>query len=200
MILLILKILKENNNNVSVINGGVCGSNPLYEIELYKNKLENYKSNRVLMLVNKFDVDDINYVINQGKMPFTEIVISTSRIARGMVNILLSNGITKQKRTHKNIERLVSDLQNFQFYLKNKDIGFEIIYVPMIEELKNTKEYSLLSSYLKESTISFVDLTFAMQNRGINDNEEIQKYYYLNEGHCNGRGYNMLAVFYMEMR
>lgn len=197
---LLEKKLKESNSNISVINGGICGSNPLYEIELYKNKLESYKGNKVLMLVNKFDVDDINYVINQGKMPFDEIVYSTSRIARGIINILSSNGNLNLKRTNKNLGRLVRDLESFKFYLKKKDISFEIMYVPMIDELRNKKEYSLLPIYLKNSSIDFIDLTLEMQKRGINSNEEIQKFYYLNEGHCNGRGYDILIDFYVKTK
>lgn len=99
---LLRKKLNNSTKKISVVNGGKCGSNPMFETTLYKNSLAKWNPDLVIMEINICDIGEFEIASNQGKMPINEYFLAISHIYRILDNgLLMKNMILKN--TSKNI-------------------------------------------------------------------------------------------------
>lgn len=85
---LLEKYLSLNRLNVSVLNGGICGSNPLHAIRLYDKKLKNFDPDLVIIELNDGDWHDINFNLSNESMSLTEHFYAVSHLFRITYSIL----------------------------------------------------------------------------------------------------------------
>ncbi len=190
------KLLEKKMNSVSlktsVINGGICGSNPLYEINLYHNKLEEYNPNLVIMVINNSDISDYKISKNMGKMPIKEYLYAISHIYRVIDALLYLDRQTKLKKRNKipeDVNNLIQSILKFKQELQKKNKQFLLVYIPLQQEIKSKKNNQIQIELLKND-IEFIDLQLEYSRAFLND---INKYYWKNDGHHTSLGYNMMA-------
>lgn len=196
--------LNFSNKKTSIINGGICGSNPFYETLLYKNKLKDYQPNIVILETNINDIYDVEYVINKHHIPLKEYFFAISHIYRGFfIGILNRNVIneyanryTIQKRNNY-INQIVEHLKEFNVYLKSRNTIFILIYLPSKSETINiTEDIVPTKKYKKElinSGIPVIDLQVAYKEINLANKEKFKKYYWQKDGHHTPEGYDLMS-------
>lgn len=192
---LLFKQLNRYKQNITVINGGVCGSNPSYEIQLYNNKLAKYKSDLVILELNNGDILDYSVSEKQGNMPLKEYFYAVSKVYRAL-HALINAEINLNKQKKKQIADMINEISNFKYQLSLNNKGLIILYLPLKNEIyedKNTPTYNDITYKLKEKNIDFIDLHTLYRNYFINQKDSLNLFYWNVDGHHNGKGYNLCA-------
>lgn len=197
--------LNSIQGNTTVINGGKCGSNPYFETRLYKNVLEKWNPDLVIMEVNVCDIAEFEIATNQDVMPLKEYFLAISHIYRILDNgLFIRNMILKdapekiaQKRSAE-IIKMIKFLKDFELSLAEKNTKFLVVYLPLLPEMNTTRFRLAISHELKDSLqnsqLSFLDLTPKYKNVIKDSSDVIYKYYYYNDHHHTPSGYNLMAV------
>lgn len=192
--------LARHLSNSHILNAGICGSNPLMAIRLYRNKLQQMPVKQVLLVINLTDVKDIEYTLHAGVMPFSEYLMAVSRIYRfinaGIFNNqmdLLDANPRIARRRMDNARQLTDSLQNFQQQLRQNDISLTLVYLPLKEEISDTayricKDW--LEAPLQQSGIPLISLTSLYKD---NMNGQTHRWYWPNDGHHTPLGYDLMA-------
>jgi hypothetical protein len=188
---------------IEVFNAGICGSNPAYEIELYKKKFRDYPANLVIMVSNLTDVSDIEYTLRKSEIPVTEYFIAVSHIFRivywgifhhEMTISNASDAITG--RRDENLAVLVRMIDSFNDSLAGNHQLFKLFYLPMTIELYNfkgnTPTSSLIDSY-HHASLPLTDLRGAYK-KNIGPRDSLFNYYWKIDGHHTSRGYDLMAT------
>ena len=192
---LLNKKLNINTQNFSVINGGVCGSNPDYEIKLYNKLLKKYNSDLIIIELNNGDLLDYKISKAQGNMPFGEYFFACSKVYR-VFYTLINNEINLNKHNKKEIAGLVNKISNFNDKLKNNSQTLLILYLPLKNEIFDAKNISIhneITRKLNENNIAFIDLHTLYRNYFNTQQDSLNLYYWKTDGHHNGKGYNLCA-------
>lgn len=151
----ISKLLETNLNKnhlktkYTVINGGISGSNVLYEQDLYYKKLEKFNPDMIINTVFLNDILDIDIMKNQGKLPLSEYFISVSHIFRFFYFIIFRiegyKSLNTKKRNLskgevKNIQLIFNEMYTFKRKLNAKKIRVINLYIPSKEQLLNNNQ------------------------------------------------------------
>lgn len=196
--------LEYSEKTISVINGGICGSNPFYETFLYKKKLKDYHPDIVILETNINDIYDIEYVINKNHIPLKEYFFAISHIYRGFFIGILNRNIINEyankhtiKKRNNYINIMAEHLKEFNIYLKSRNTRFIIIYLPLKNETINIAEDIIpTKKYKKElinSGIPVIDLQVAYKEINQANKEKFKKYYWQKDGHHTPEGYDLMS-------
>ncbi|MFN8284432.1 MAG: hypothetical protein U0U67_14520 [Chitinophagales bacterium] len=207
------KLLQAKLDNtvkkVTIINGGKCGSNPMFETTLYKNVLKKWNADLVIMEVNICDIAEFEIASNQGKMPIKEYFLAISHIYRILDNGLLMKNMILQNTSKSNakkrtveINKMMQHLNAFQQDLLKNNTHFLVVYLPLLPEINTTRYHYVFSDALKDSLsnskMPFVDLTPDYKKIIPDNSKKIYEYYYYNDHHHTPKGYNMMAEIVAE--
>lgn len=197
--------LTNNYKKLSVINAGICGSNPIYEAELYQNKLKEYKPDLVLMVIDLTDISDVNFALHQDKMPVTEYFYAISHIFRILYANVLGNNIFNDnaplflKADRKAaINQIIKSVKRFNETLIKNDQNLILVYLPWKEEIlsKNVTDAHLtpsLISSLSSSGLPLIDLKSEYKRINLANSAGLDIYYWKHDGHHTPKGYDMMA-------
>ena len=202
---LLQKQLSEKyvHKKISVINGGICGNNPLYEIVLYQNKLEKYNPDLILVESNLTDLKDVEFQEQKDKMPRYEYFYAISHIFRGFYFGVFNNKINNEKSNKKIAEKreqyvnlIIQSLLKFNKQVQKKNQSLAIIYNPMILELYRINADDLPTTALQQklltSGIPIIDLKTEYKNDNFTK-DSLKKYYWPEDGHHNPAGYWLMS-------
>lgn len=187
--------LQSENNKTTVINGGICGSNPYYELKLYKNKLEFYNPNLVIIVVNDLDLIDFSRIGLQGKIQFQEYFYAISHIYRAIDALLYLNKQTRlilSNTMTENLTKMINMLILFKEDLKKENRELLIVYLPLQSEVLSGKN-GLLKTGLLNRKINFLDLQKEYRKELSINNNSPNIYYWKNDGHHTPIGYDLMA-------
>lgn len=190
--------LNYENKKITVINAGICGSNPLYEIKLYKNLLKKYNPDMVLLQTNIMDISDVEYVINQNNMPLREYFFAASRIIRGFYSGVLKNNKFKNveyKKTE-NIHLIVTRLSDFNRQLKGIS-KFSVILMPSLNKAYHVIDKELMTEQYKnallKSGIQVIDLQKEYKTISFMYTDRLKRYFWEKDGHHTPEGYYLMS-------
>lgn len=99
-------LLEKKLNNISkdpkfsVINGGICGSNPVYEKMLFYKKLLKYKPDLVINNFYVNDIFDVQIMKKNGMLTFSEYLFAVSHIYRFIDLFVFKNKDESEFYTH----------------------------------------------------------------------------------------------------
>ncbi len=213
---LLQNYIQSDDKKISILNGGICGSNPYNEIKLYKNKLKAYNPDLVIIEINNGDIYDSKFVGKTEKLPINEYFYAISHLYRiidgilekadlhfnikiGFFDLFISEEmiIENEKKEEKEKgqnerKKMIENLIYFQQQLLNEKKELVIIYLPMQNELFK-KENSALKKELLKQKISFIDLQKAYEIQIPINADSLQTYYWKNDGHHTPKGYNLMA-------
>ena len=201
--------LQHTNKKTTVINAGICGSNPLYEIEFYSRKLQQFKPDLIILQTNITDLYDIEYAIHQGKMPVREYFSAVSHIFRGFYIGVLNNNLINEyaskstvKKRNANIDLLIQELKKFKEHIEKDHTNLVIVYLPskgetynITEDIKPTKK---LKKELLISGISIIDLENEYKKINFINTKNFKKYYWQKDGHHTPKGYYLMSEIVAE--
>lgn len=195
--------LNKVNKKVTVINAGICGSNPIYEINLYFKKLKKFHPDLIILETNLTDIYDVNYASHNNKMPFSEHFFAISHIYRMFDIFMFKNNIISENSSAKMVKKreliihqIIQKIQQFNFTLSLNKQRLMILYLPWQNELENKKANqnlttNSLSDSLNKSGLNVLNLQKEYKKHiPIN---QLTKYYWENEGHHTPLGYNLMA-------
>lgn len=199
MCTLLSKKLNKNNLNIhySVINAGISGSNPIYEVQIYRKLISKYKPDLVILSIYNNDLSDIYIMKNSGNLPFSECINSISHIFRVFYylkfsfensdNYNLPQSIIKRRIQTSKI--LSDNIENFRTELIKNNTGLFLIYIPSksdIRSINNTTKLAKLLNYNVNLYNEFIQLDS-------NHYKFVDKYYWKNDAHFKPKGYNLVA-------
>ncbi|MFN8284382.1 MAG: SGNH/GDSL hydrolase family protein [Chitinophagales bacterium] len=195
-----------HNKQIKVYNCGISGSNPLSEIELYKNKIAEQSINMVVLCVFENDLGDMDVTLQQNKpLPVKEYFFAISHIFRilsipfGNYIELNSNSKENQEATEKIIQHLLLQLENFSVYLSNKNAELQLIYIPNYTEFEMKKTIGMfkvntkMRDALQVKYQNIINLHDEFLKRNIKTRNDCLRYYWEKNGHFNSNGYNLAA-------
>ena len=197
--------LYNSKKKISVINAGICGSNPYYEIRLYNKLLHDYNNDLIILQMNLSDLQDIEYTYNQGKMPLSEYFYASSHIFRIIYSDILGNNFIAENcnrhtevRRRKILQLLTQQLKNFRKSLSEENCSLFLVYQPIIEEIyikdKNNTITNDLALALEMSGIPLINLKTEYQDIFKGNFREIEQFYWKKDKHHNTKGYELMAV------
>ncbi len=195
-----LESILNRHSLVTVINGGICGSNPVYETQLYHRLLKPYTPDLVILEVNDGDLKDYEKVVKQGRMPVREYFYAIShlfRIVTRMAEDFNENGnhLPAQEMLEY-INGMESLLDNFNRELQATHQKFLVLYIPFrqnVFENNNDRFHDLLLKKLAENKIPNLDMKDYYRISLSTRRDSLLSYYWPNDGHNNSRGYALIA-------
>ncbi|MGM0650804.1 MAG: hypothetical protein ACQES1_09905, partial [Bacteroidota bacterium] len=194
----------KTNENISVFNAGVGGSDVFYEYQLLKDRLLQFNPDMVLLSLGSSDYTFYNFRggferfthdgIKYRKPPSWEKFYAVSYIFRFIVNDLMDYHGFFSEREYMLLQKAASkDIYDciFRFKMLAEKHHFKLILV-FIDD-RETKCFPLMHKTKEEIKIPVIDL-FEYSNDVLDlSKEEKDKLYWRNDGHCNSNGYQMFA-------
>ena len=210
-----IKVLERNlgkrntNKKITVINGGVAGSDPFFGFMLLKKRLSDYHPNLVILELDKSDVDDViirggmerfmpNDAVVYKPSPWYEPFYGMSYLCRiFMSRVLNYNWLFVKPEDYKGkqevaMTQLFDCIIDFQEYTKANSIELMIVFHPMMEEIisKQTIMKPLFDNLKENTSINVVDLLPHL-NKIAADN--VNSYYWPIDRHHTELGYRVYA-------
>lgn len=184
------------------MNGGISGSDPVFEAYKLRYTFEVFHPDMVILCINYSDIDEI--IVRGGferftpngvlfkKAPWWEPVYASNHVFRLFFTMRYTPFLVKKSsyahEQHLAVEIIHQAIDSIM--AEAKHCGFQPVFVfhPMRNEVeKNYNEYSRLIKDLVEENIAVANLYSYYQHPAIKN--EINTYYWPNDGHHNSRGY-----------
>lgn len=210
-----LKFLDRNltkyplKKQIEYINAGVCGSDPFFGYILLKEKLLKYKPDLVVLSINSSDIEDISIrggmerFQNNGTLKYNspqafEPLFAICRISRlGYTAIGYNEVLIKYDERNKNYckEKIIEAIEKFKELGLNNNFDFIVIFNPLKNDFyTKSMELSYVMNEVRtfKNINSFDMLAYYMNIEKI-DSTNCSKYYWVNDGHHNAKGYEAFA-------
>ncbi|NLS45777.1 MAG: hypothetical protein GX969_08595 [Firmicutes bacterium] len=199
----------ETEKTFTFINAGVCGSDPMFEYVLFKDKLLKYKADLLILMINESDFYDIILLggmerfredgsIKTKKAPWFEPIYAISRISRLVFRFLGYNELliklpiegTEFQEVEKSIYNVILDFEKLS---KENNFKFIVSINPVLSELKNKKllMHNLSLKLAENKDIIYVDLLKHFIETV--DNNDFESLFWKNDGHNNAKGYEVIG-------
>lgn len=218
---LMCSLLKQNIP-VEVMNAGVCGSDPFYELMLYELKLKSFTPDIILMAVSTQDfIEDIavrggmeRFDPNSGRFPkMIEVLYAYSHFARLVMNnalgytwqLIKPNKELVEKMADNTIPRMFDEIKRIENTSRSEVI---VLLYPHQHELyvdsligrgasDEDLARNLIETVLKETSqrhgVRLVDLRPCYQDYVASKQNNYRSYWWQRDGHHNSKGYEMMA-------
>ncbi len=198
------------SHNVSTINGGIGGSDPVFEFVLYRDKLTQFNSNFLILTINSTDVYDI---ISRGGFerfhadgtagkspPSWEWIYASNHLFRMIAQNVFgyNTNLIKEEDPRASKQRAVEVLKDvitrFKELTTSQETQLLVVLQPSIQEFKNGKHTPFfgqteLANFLKREKINYLDTSRAFEKMGVS----ITDYYYPLDTHFNKKGYALFG-------
>jgi hypothetical protein len=197
------------SKKITFINAGVCGSDPVFEYILLKEKLLKYKPDLVILTTNFSDISDImirggserfqsDGTLKYNKPPIWEPVYAMSRISRLVFSALDYN---EEFMKNNRIDESYSKSKIFQAILKFTELSmlndFKLIVVfhPSKQEIEQNKMAlsDVLDAVRLKTKINYVNMLDYYRTMEHIDSSNCSRYYWVHDGHHNAKGYEVFA-------
>lgn len=186
------------NKKISVINAGINGSNPIYEINSYNRILSKYKADLVILLVFPNDLPDIDIMQNNGVLPMGEYAFALSHIYRSIYlnsskyeNLELEDSITSNKWI-KLMDYLNIEIQRFRNSLHEAGQQLILVYIPSKGELEGNPIPNTYPKTLQKYLKPEINLADSFSLKYIH-RDSLSIYYWEKDEHFNTKGYKLAA-------
>jgi lysophospholipase L1-like esterase len=210
-----LKFLQRNllkypiKKQIEYINAGVCGSDPIFEYLLLKEKLLKYKPDMAILTINSSDISDImirggmerfqpDGILQYNKPPVWEPIFAICRISRLVFSALNYDDDFRKKNK---IDETDSKEKIFQIILKFYELSMQnnfrllVVFHPVRQEInQNRMALSDVLERIKYKTkINYIDMMEYYKTFEHIDSTNSSGYYWVNDGHHNAKGYAAFA-------
>ena len=204
------KLLSKTNTNIEIMNAGVSGSDPAFELRLLEMRLFKYHPDIVIMSINNSDIYDF---ITRGGMerfradstlqfrpaPWWEPLFANSFLARSLVNGIckVDKNLMRPEDIHKAYPMALSQLYEVILQASNecheRNIRFIANFHPIHAEVtKDSMECKPVMQKLQSRSVETFDMLDYFTHHGI-DSAHAGVYYWPIDGHHNNKGYAVMA-------
>lgn len=213
-----IKVLERNlgkrltGKKITVINGGVAGSDPFFGFMLLKKRLSAYDPNLVIVELDRSDIDDViirggmerfkpNNAIEYNQGPWYEPLYGMSYVCRFFIlgvlnyNWLFVKPEDLNGKQESALAKLYDCIIRFQDYAQANSIKLMIVFHPMIEEIisKQIIMKPLFNNLRDNTSVKVVDLLpYFNQVKNVNA-DNVHSYYWPIDRHHTELGYKVYA-------
>ena len=198
------------SKNVQTINGGIGGSDPIYEFALYRDKLIDYKPDIMILTINHSDIADVagrggferfHKDGTAGKTPPSwEWIYASNHLFRLSIhgafgyNTSLLKGADSRKAQVGAINNIKEVLRRFKKLTNTENTKLLVVLQPLIQEFSKGEHIPFfgqkeLEKFLKMEQISYLDTSNEFEKKG----KSLSKYYYPIDTHFNAKGYALFG-------
>lgn len=200
--------------NLHPINAGGISSDPLFEYYKLTTKLYSiYQPIQVILTINETDILDfienggINRFNNPNHLlkvdaPAWSFFYTFSPLSRYVFNSILEyNEYGTDKDLKLKEQEAITGIQEtlllFKTHAKKYNYKFDVVIIPLIEELKSDKlKLRSMKSFCHNSGINYLNFYNYLKESNLN----YEDYYWQNDGHLNPKGYTLLGnLIYNEL-
>ena len=205
------QLLLEDSLNVEVMNAGVCGSDPYFEINLFEQRLAQFEPDIVIFSISRQDFTQ-DIAIRGGferfdpetgkKTKFAELIYAYSHLFRlwyikqGYSELLIKEDKNLEEKLINNYIPEVFNTMS-ETAQSHPTIDFFVFQYPLKYYFNSNYDDSIdeaIDNVAKDyPQVNYFDLapcyTFKMQQKG----ETYEKYYWKIDGHHNSEGYKLKA-------
>ncbi|MFO7790602.1 MAG: hypothetical protein R6V32_08515 [Bacteroidales bacterium] len=197
---------KLNDTSYYFMNGGICGSDPVFDAYKLKHTFRKFKPDYVIACINDSDIDDIVFrggferfdgnTVKFKKKPWWEPLYAASHVMRIFINLkfnklLIDHKKFKQKKD-KSFAIIKQAMDSVRHYCLKDSAKPVFVFHPSKNcAMKNKNPYVKFIDTMNISNAAVIDLYDYYQQPDIIIN--IDKYYWKEDGHHNPRGYELMA-------
>lgn len=196
--------------NVETMNAGIGGSDPVFELVLYRDKLVEFQPNLVVVTINASDISDVS---SRGgferfhpdgtagkEPPEWEWIYASNHLFRMILHRLfkydasLVKGSSSQASQRKAVAHIKEAIDQFGELTKANNTSLLVVIHPSIQELRNGKHTPFLGQeelvkHMKLKGIEYLDVSKTFEAKGMS----VGKYYYPLDSHFNKKGYALFG-------
>ena len=204
------KLLSKKNKSLEIMNAGVSGSDPAFELKLLEMRLFKYQPDVVIMSINSSDISDF---ITRGGMerfhadnnlqfkpaPWWEPLYGNSFIVRSFVNGIckVDRNLMSAKDIHKAYPVALYQLDEVILQAskecQERNIRFIANFHPTSNEVRcDSMECNPIMQKLQSQGVETFNMLDYYIHHGI-DSAHTGLYYWPIDGHHNNRGYAVMA-------
>lgn len=202
------RTLESKIDSLEVMNGGVAGSDPFFEYQLFHERLIKYKPDMVFVFLNISDITDVivrggfERFDSNGKphykvAPRWESLYAKIHLVRAVAKAFLSRQFLlpeeEKKARLEAIDKIEKCLDRFQSTCAENSIKCVFVFLPVKSEIcKGIMDTDPIMKYAERANYPTIDMyDFFRKN---NVSAANAKYYYGKyDGHNNSTGYAMVA-------
>jgi lysophospholipase L1-like esterase len=191
------------------INGGVSGSDPLYNFVMFKEQLKDYNPDLVIAVVNNSDINDIiirggverfhaDSSVTFNKGPWYEPFYQHSFLFRMYIHKVLNKDYLylspkeREAQVVQAIEKIKSCYLDLQKWCTKRNIKLLIVCNPMRDEVENNfVPLGQMLEQLEAEKLHTLNLLPIV--KGTRTPAEILALYWPIDGHFNLQGYDLMA-------
>jgi len=195
-----------NDSGIYIMNAGICGSDPVFEYYLLKERLIKYRPDLVVVCINKSDLFDImirggmerfdcpDVVFRKG--PWWEFIYATSYISRLFFRLKYDTQLINKNALYLqqsySLLVIAQTMREFAMYCKVKGSSLLFVFHPGPGELAKTMNpFKELIAVSKKYNYKVADLYDYYNQTGIPRN--LNKYYWPKDSHHRANGYNVMS-------
>lgn len=197
------------SKNIETINGGIGGSDPIYGLVLYRDKLIDYQPDLLILTINSTDITDIagrggferfHSDGTAGKSaPSWEWIYAANHFfrltmhANGYNSSLLKN-LDSRENELKAISHLKQTILKFKALTSEQNTKLLIVIQPTFNDFylgKHTPFFGQIEliDFLKKLQINFLDASIEFEKK----ETTISQYYFPIDSHFNKKGYELFG-------
>jgi hypothetical protein len=197
---------------VEVINAGVSGSDPVYQLALLRERLAKYRPDQVVMMVNNSDVEDLitrggkerfqpDSVVHFRKGPWFEPIYRSSYVFRALMHGLLRMDqlyLTPRARRladERAAAELAATAREAHGFCSARGCRFTLVFQPLVNEMHGDSA-RLAQAIGKSLTDNGVDVLYLLDCfRDLGDmlGENTARFSWPIDQHYNSLGYERVA-------
>jgi lysophospholipase L1-like esterase len=192
---------KTPGKKITVVNGGISGSNPIYEIEVYRKHLSVYKPDLVILALYRNDIAEIDVMLHNGNIPLKEYFSAVSHLFRmiyfGILNFdnFELNHIPK-KTSERRIQLyhfLSEKITSFSNELNKNGIHFLSLYIASKGEITDDTFGNSYSEALIKTIDTDINLKHEFHQLNIRSTDSLTNYFWNSDAHFKKEGYKLAA-------
>ena len=204
------KLLSKKNRSLEIMNAGVSGSDPAFELKLLEMRLFKYHPDIVIMSINKSDIFEFltrvgierfsaDSTLQFKSAPWWEPLFANSFIVRSFVNGIckLDHNLMSTKDIYKAypvaLRQLDEVILQASKECQERNIRFIVNFHPTSNEVRcNSMECTPVMQKIKSQGVETFNMLDYYIHHGI-DSAHAGLYYWPIDGHHNNRGYAVMA-------
>ncbi|MDB4655856.1 SGNH/GDSL hydrolase family protein [Flavobacteriales bacterium] len=205
--------LHNSEIEVETINAGIGGSDPVYEYQLFKNKLSGLAPDLVILSINSSDIGDLAYRggferfrtdgTSGRDAPWWEWIYQLNHLTRLVahngfkLNHYLVSPSEDEEGRSRFVELIGDVVAKLNVLAQENNFDLLIVVHPTIHDFESEgyldPEMGQFIAELKSSENQLIDLRHCFAKIDVTDKLVAQKYYWPIDRHFNQLGYNVYA-------
>ncbi|MDD4236836.1 MAG: GDSL-type esterase/lipase family protein [Bacteroidales bacterium] len=197
---------KIKDTSFYFMNGGICGSDPVFELYKLQHIFLQFKPDIVVVCINYSDIQDVLFRggyerfkpdgVKFKRGPWWEPIYAMSHLSRLFFRLKFNQSLIAynayDREQEKSLSIIKTTIDSIKQLSDNNSIELVFVFHPMKESVKEGKNpFKEVIEELNDEDISTINLFEYYSKPEIVSN--INDYYWVKDGHHNAKGYKLMA-------